>query len=149
MTPEEELKSDDAIVLLQRIAREVTTMRLHTTLVVGYIRDAEADMPERYRRFVNAFHDVHDIKYMYEEHGQPVPEYILSEIRRMDDRYRQILNELNAEGGVFNKVRREMSKDPENRYQHTLLLNKPKEKKDETRPVELQPPADEAGTDSP
>ena len=149
MSPEEELKSDDAIVLLQRIAREVTTMRLHTTLVVGYIRDAEADMPERYRRFVNAFHDVHDIKYMYEEHGQPVPEYILSEIRRMDDRYRQILNELNAEGGVFNKVRREMSKDPENRYQYTLLLDKPKEKKDETRPVELQPPADEAGADSP
>jgi hypothetical protein len=139
---------DSTIVLLQRIARELTTIRQHTTLVIGYVRDAEADMPERYRRFVNAFHDVHDIKYMYEEHGQPVPEYILSEIRRMDDRYRQILKELNAEGGTFNIIRREMSKDPENRYEHTKLLDKPTEKKDETRPVELQRPADEAGADS-
>lgn len=125
------LKSTDAIVLLQRIARELTTIRQHTTTVIGYVRDAEADMPERYRRFVNAFHDVHDIKYMYEEHGQPVPEYILSEIRRMDDRYRQILKELNAEGGIFNKVRREMSKDPENRWEHTRQLAPPKESKDE------------------
>jgi hypothetical protein len=140
---------DNTVVLLQRIARELTSIRQHTTVVIGYVREAEADMPERYRRFVNAFHDVHDIKYMYEEHGQPVPEYILSEIRRMDDRYRQILKELNAEGGVFNKVRREMSKDPENRYEHTKLLSKPTETKDETRPVELQPPADEAGADSP
>jgi hypothetical protein len=133
MTAEEELKSEDVVALLQRIARELTTVRQHTTLVIGYVRDAEADMPERYRRFVNAFHDVHDIKYMYEEHGQPVPEYILSEIRRMDDRYRQILKELNAEGGTFNKIRREMSKDPENRYDHTRLLDKPKETKDEQR----------------
>lgn len=133
MTPEEELKSDSAIALLQRIARELTTIRQHTTLVIGYVRDAEADMPERYRRFVNAFHDVHDIKYMYEEHGQPVPEYILSEIRRMDDRYRQILEELNQEGGTFNKIRREMSKDPTNRYDHTRQLAAPKENQNETR----------------
>jgi hypothetical protein len=124
---EDEEFGDSTKVLLQRIARELTTIRQHTTLVIGYVRDAEADMPERYRRFVNAFHDVHDIKYMYEEHGQPVPEYILSEIRRMDDRYRQILKELNAEGGTFNKIRREMSKDPENRYEHTRQLEKPKE----------------------
>ena|SRR5271163_904531 len=127
MTPEEELKSDSAIVLLQRIAREMTTIRQHTTTVIGYIRDAEVDIPERYRRFVNAFHDVHDIKYMYEEHGQNVPEYVLSEVRRMDDRYRQILDELNAEGGVFNKVRREMSKDMNNRWDHTRQLEGPKE----------------------
>ena len=133
MTPEEELKSDSAVALLQRIARELTTIRLQTTQVVGYIRDAESDMPERYRRFVNAFHDVHDIKYMYEEHGQDVPEYVLSEIRRMDDRYRQILKELNAEGGAFNKVRRAMAADPENRYNHTKQLEKPKENKDEFR----------------
>lgn len=112
---------------LDRIARELKDIRQLVTVVVGYVRDAERDMPERYRRFVNAFHDVHDIKYMYEEHGQPVPDYILSEIRRMDDRYRQILEELNAEGGAFNKVRREMSKDPNNRYEHTRLLPKQEE----------------------
>ena len=134
MTPDEELKSDDTKVLLQRIARELTTIRQHTTTVIGYVRDAEADVPERYRRFVNAFHDLHDIKYMYEEHGQPPPEYVLSEIRRMDDRYRQILEELNAEGGAFNKIRREMSKDPNNRYDHTKQLAAPKkDDEDEAR----------------
>jgi hypothetical protein len=113
--------------LLLRIAQELGFIRRGMSTVVGYIRDAELDVPERYRRFVNAFHDVHDIKYMYEEHGQPVPEYVLSEIRRMDDRYRQILAELNAEGGAFNKVRREMSKDPANRYEHMKHLAPPKE----------------------
>ncbi len=112
--------------LLLRIAQELTMIRQHTTQVIMAIRDAEADIPEKYRRFVNAFHDVHDIKYMYEEHGQPVPEYIMSEIRRMDDRYRQILAGLNAEGGTFNKVRREMASDPANRHSHTLQLEKPR-----------------------
>jgi hypothetical protein len=113
--------------LLLRIAQELGHIRRGMSGVLGYIRDAEADIPEKYRRFVNAFHDIHDIKYMYEEHGSEVPEYILSEIRRMDDRYRQILKELNAEGGAFNKVRREMSKDPDNRYEHVKHLAPPKE----------------------
>lgn len=111
--------------LLLRIAQELGDIRRGMSQVISYIRDAETDVPEKYRRFVNAFHDVHDIKYMYEEHGQPVPEYVLSEIRRMDDRYRQILVELNAEGGAFNKVRREMAADPLNRWEHTRLLSKP------------------------
>ena len=113
--------------LLLRIAQELGMIRQGMNTVLTYIRDAETDVPEKYRRFVNAFHDVHDIKYMYEDHGQPVPEYVLSEIRRMDDRYRQILKELNAEGGSFNKVRREMAADPENRWDHTRQLAAPKE----------------------
>lgn len=127
-TPEVNLNELTEKQLLLRIAQELQMIRRHTTTIIGYVRDAEADVPEKYRRFVNAFHDIHDIKYMYEEHGQPVPEYILSEIRRMDDRYRQILRELNAEGGAFNIIRREMSKDPTNRYDHTRELPKPTEK---------------------
>jgi hypothetical protein len=125
--PEVNLNELTEKALLLRIAQELGHIRKGMTTVLGYIRDAETDVPERYRRFVNAFHDVHDIKYMYEEHGQPVPDYIMSEIRRMDDRYRQILNELNVEGGAFNKIRREMSKDPSNRYDHTPKLAPPKE----------------------
>ena len=129
MTDKPEVNLDDLSEkgLLLRIAQELSMIRQGMTTVLSYIRDAETDVPEKYRRFVNAFHDVHDIKYMYEEHGQPVPEYVLSEIRRMDDRYRQILKDLNAEGGSFNKVRREMSKDPENRWDHTRQLSPPKE----------------------
>src|ERR1700678_24295 len=120
------LKNLNTQQLLLRQAQEMKMIRQMMTTVVGYIRDAEQDMPERYRRFVNAFHDVHDIKFMYEEHGAEVPDYVSSEIRRMDDRYRQILNEMNAEGGAFNKVRREMAKDPHNRYEHTKQLTGPK-----------------------
>ena len=117
----------DIKVHLGRMARELASIRQLLTVCVGYIRDAEKDIPERYRRFVNAFHDVHDIKYMYEEHGQDVPEHVLHEIRRMDDRYRQILDELNQPGGAFEIVRREMAKDDRNRWEHTKLLDKPKE----------------------
>ena len=127
MTEKPEVNLDDLTEkgLLLRIAQELGMIRQGMNTVLTYIRDAETDVPEKYRRFVNAFHDVHDIKYMYEEHGQPVPEYVLSEIRRMDDRYRQILKELNAEGGSFNKVRREMAADPENRWDHTRQLAAP------------------------
>lgn len=127
MTPQEELKSDSAIVLLQRIAKELTTIRLHTTTAVVAIRDAEAEIPERVRRFMNYFHDLHDIKFVYEEHGTDVPPWVMRELERCDDRYRQILEDLNAEGGAFNKVRRDMAADPNNRWDHTRLLAKPQE----------------------
>jgi hypothetical protein len=64
---------------------------------------------------------------MYEEHGHPIPDYILRELERLDDRYRQLLKELHLDGGTFEKVRREMAEDPENRWDHTRLLYKPKE----------------------
>lgn len=117
----------DIAVALNRVGQELQAIKVMMQTVVSYIKEAEADMPERYRRFVNAFHDVHDIKFFYEEHGQEVPQYILSEVRRMDDRYRQILTELNANGGAFEKVRRKMAEDPLNRWDHTKQLAKPQE----------------------
>ena len=120
-----ELKSDNVGVLLQRIARELTTIRQLATTAVTYLRDAESEVPEKYRRFVNAFHDVHHIKWVYEEGGIAVPGHIMREIERMDDRYRQIISELNAEGGAFNKVRREMASDPKNNWDHTRQLPGP------------------------
>lgn len=114
-------------VQLERIAREVTTTRQLTSKFVNAMDDAESEIPESYRRFVNAFHDVHDIKFMNEEHGATPPDYVLREVERLYDRYRQLLERLNAEGGAFNKVRREMAADPFNRYDHTRLLTKAKE----------------------
>ena len=123
-------------VLLQRIARELTTIRQLATTAVTYLRDAESEVPEKYRRFVNAFHDVHHIKWVYEETGIPVPPHILREIERLDDRYRQIISEYNAQGGAFDKVRREMASDPMNNWDHTRQLAPPthklKEKENET-----------------
>lgn len=131
MSEDEEFGTDTK-VLLQRIGRELTTIRQLATTAVAYIRDAESEIPEKYRRFVNAFHDVHHIKWVYEEAGVEVPQHILRELERMDDRYRQIIAELNVQGGAFDKVRREMASDPMNNWDHTRLLTPPTHKMKES-----------------
>lgn len=93
--------------------------------VILYMKEAEAEIPEKMRRFMNYFHDVRDIRYMHEESGHAVPYWIDREIERLFDRYRQLLEIQNSEEGAFNKVRREMASDPLNRYDHTKLLDKP------------------------
>lgn len=108
------------------VRRELGTIRQLLTSVITYIRDAESEVPEKMRRFMNYMHDVHDVKYMYEELGHPVPPHLARELERLDDRYRQLLTELNQEGGAFAKVRAEMAKDPANRWDHTRLLTPPK-----------------------
>jgi len=102
--------------------------------VMRYIRDAESEVPEKLRRFMNYMHDLHDIKYMYEELGHTVPDHHLREMERCDDRFRQVIAEMNAQGGAIDKVRREMAADPNNRWDHTRQLAPPthKEMKGET-----------------
>src|SRR5262249_40871847 len=91
------------------------------------IEKAESEIPEYARRFGNWMHDLHDIRYMYEELGQPPPQHLLREVERCDDRFRQLLQKLHTDTGEFEKVRREMAQDPENRWDHTRLLYPPKE----------------------
>jgi len=125
MKEETDYKLDDSVTerdLLFRIAREMTQLRQQNTELLRFYRDAEKEVPESLRRFANYFHDVHDIKYMYEEHGQRPPQHILDEIERLDDRYRQILKAHNTDGGAIEKIRREMAGDDENRYNHTKEL---------------------------
>lgn len=121
------MNEDRLTTKIEQMAQDMSMIRKEILKIINYIRDAESEIPERYRRFVNAFHDVHDIRYMYHEEGQTCPTYIDREIERLHDRYRQILEKMNAEGETFNKVRRDMASDPENRYDHTRLLDKPKE----------------------
>ena len=125
MTDEPEFKLDDSITerdLLFRIARELATLRRQNTELLKFYRDAEVEVPESLRRFANYMHDVHDIKYMYEEHGQRPPKHILDEIERLDDRYRQVLKAHNTDGGAIEKIRREMAADKDNRWDHTKQL---------------------------
>lgn len=125
MAEEPEFKLDDSVTerdLLFRIARELTSQRKLMTELLSFYRDAEAEVPESLRRFANYMHDVHDIKYMYEEHGSNPPTHIIQEIERLDDRYRQILKSHNTDGGAIEKIRREMAGDKENRYDHTKAL---------------------------
>ncbi len=125
MTRETDFKLDDSVTerdLLHRIARELVQLRQQNTEMLKFMRDAETEVPESLRRFANYFHDVHDIKYMYEEHGMRPPQHILDEIERLDDRYRQILEAHNTDGGAIEKIRREMAGDARNRYDHAKQL---------------------------
>lgn len=114
-------------VYLERIWKELKTIRELVSTAVGAIRDAESEIPEKMRRFVMYMHDVKDIFNMYHESGQQAPEWVRAEMERCDDRYRQLLAELHSDGNAFEKVRREMAKDPNNRWDHTKLLAQPKE----------------------
>ena len=123
--PEVDLKELSEKGLLLRIAQELGQIRQGMTTVLFYIRDAESEIPEKYRRFVNAFHDVHDIQWAYHENGLDVPDHISREIERLHDRYRQILSVMNQEDGPIGKVRRDMASDPMNKYDHTRQLAAP------------------------
>lgn len=112
-------------VYLERIAREMTTIRELVSKAVNALASAESEVPERMRRFVNYMHDLHDIVNIYEERGHSAPAYLLQEMERCDDRFRQLLTQLHTDGGTFEKIRREMAEDPLNRWDHTRLLGKP------------------------
>ncbi len=127
MSEMEDIKTE-----LNRIARELVTIRTLASDAVNFMRNAESEIPEKMRRFMNYMHDAHDVKYMYEELGHVVPQHLMRELERLDDRYRQLLEELHSDTGAFEKVRREMAKDPNNRWDHTRLLPG-QEKRDETR----------------
>ncbi len=112
--------------LFKFIYEDIKQLRQMMSKVVNYMVDAESEIPEKMRRFIMYMHDVHDIKNLYEEHGQTVPPYIMREMERCDDRYRQLLTEQHVDGGTFEKVRREMAKDTENRWDHTRRISAPK-----------------------
>lgn len=114
-------------VYLERISREMTTIRELVSKAVNALTEAESEVPEKMRRFIMYMHDMHDVKNLYDEHGLACPAWVLREVERCDDRLRQLLEGLHTDGGAFEKVRREMAEDPLNRWDHTRLLSKPKE----------------------
>ena len=109
-------------VYLAQIARDIKTMRQQMTELMIAVRDAESEVQEKMRRFVMYMHDVHDIANMYRELGHDVPVHVQRELERVDDRYRQLLEEAHTDGGTFEKVRREMARDPTNRWDHTRAI---------------------------
>ena len=114
-------------VLLLRIAQELKDIRQLVTKAVNAMHEAEGEIPEKMRRFSSYYHDIVHIKGEYLSLGIPSPAHIDREMERCDDRFRQLLIEQHTDGGTFEKVRRVMAEDPENRWDHTRLLSKPKE----------------------
>lgn len=130
MPEEEDYKLDDNLTerdLLFRANRELTQIRQMLTKVVNYMVNAEQEVSEKMRRFMMYMHDLHDISYLYEERGHQVPRYIANELERCDDRLRQLLKEAHTDGGTFEKVRREMAGDDQNRWDHEKLLEHKKD----------------------
>lgn len=111
-------------VYLERIANDVKIIRELVSKSVNATHEAESEIPEKMRRFVMYMHDVHDIVNLYHELGQEAPAWVKSEMERCDDRFRQLLTEAHTDGGTFEQVRREMVKDPDNRWDHTRQLTK-------------------------
>lgn len=117
---------------LKSLQRDIQALKSDFQKVVNYMHDAESEVPEKMRRFIMYFHDVHDLQNLYHEQGLEVPKYILREVERCADRYRHLVEDLEKPGETFEKVRREMGNREGNRYDHTAMLPK-QENKDETR----------------
>jgi hypothetical protein len=142
-------QADAILVALNRLGKEFADVKRDVRDAVNYLHSAESEIPESIRRFLNYFHDLHDIKFVYEELGHAAPEWILRELERCDDRLRQLLKKHHTDGGTFEKVRREMAEDPENKWDHTRLLYAPKkETTDETRPSESERNGTEDGAEA-
>lgn len=118
--------------LLKSIDKHLFSLVKLVTEAVHAMREAEKEVPESMRRFIMYMHDMHDVKNLYTEHGLEVPAYVLREVERCDDRLRQLLTRHHEDGGVFEKVRREMAQDAENRWDHTRALAPPKGAANET-----------------
>lgn len=113
------LTSEEA---LNQIAKDISVIRGLVSSAVNAMVEAETEVHEKMRRFIMYMHDMHDIKNLYVEHGVEVPTHISRELERCDDRLRQLLNEAHTDGGTFEKVRREMAKDTDNRWDHTRAI---------------------------
>jgi hypothetical protein len=118
---------EEVLKALKEIRTELSTIRQGMGKVIFYMTEAETEVTEKMRRFIMYMHDMHDVKNLYDEHGLQVPPWVLREVERCDDRLRQLLEELHAEGGTFAKVRAKMAEDPNNRWDHTRQLEKPRE----------------------
>jgi hypothetical protein len=131
MADESDFKLDDSVTerdLLFRIFRELTTIRQGVTKALYAMGEAEKEVPEKMRRFMNYYHDVVHVKAAYVELGLIPPKDIDQEMERNHDRALQILHDLHSDGGHFEKVRREMTIHPvKPRYDHTRQIAKPKE----------------------
>ena len=116
--------NEEVLAALKIIARDIAAIRSLMTATTNAETDAEAEVPEKIRRFAMYMHDVHDFKNFYHEVGQEAPPYIMDELRRCDDRFRHLLDDLNTDQGAFERVRQEMTQRQGNRWDHSRLLPK-------------------------
>ena len=139
------MADEESVAYLKNIARDIQSIRSELIEVTKYMKEAESEVPEKMRRFIMYFHDVHDIINLYHELGQEAPKWMKNEVERCDDRFRHLVEDLNKEMGAFERVRQEMSKRPGNRWDHSRLLPK-QEKVNETGNGKDNSLGDQSGT---
>lgn len=112
---------------LANLARDIRAILLEVREVVKYMKDAESEVPEKVRRFIMYFHDVHDMQNLYNELGLVPPKHVQQEIERCADRFKHILEDQydTNKSGTFEKVRQDMTERGGNRYDWTHALAKP------------------------
>ena len=120
------MKTKTAEESLAQIAQDIHVLRDLTSKYVNAQHEAESEIPEKLRRFTTYWHALHDIVSMYEERGTVAPDYVKREMKRCDDRFRQLLLEAHTDGNVFEQVRRKMADDPNNRWDHIRAIGGPK-----------------------
>lgn len=118
----EGLESEDDKSDLAMLRRDMRAILLELREVTKYMREAESEVPEKMRRFIMYFHDVHDLITLYHSTGIEPPKHILREIERCSDRFRHLLDEQYGDSGAFEKVRQDMTKREGNRYDYTHQL---------------------------
>jgi hypothetical protein len=112
---------------LKNLARDMRQILLEVREVTKYMKDAESEVPEKVRRFIMYFHDVHDMQNLYNELGLVPPKHIRQEIERCADRFKHILeDQYNTDkDGTFERVRQDMTERGGNRYDWKNALAKP------------------------
>lgn len=119
---------EDLTAYTKNLARDIQQLRSMLTEVINYMNEAESEVPEKMRRFIMYFHDVHDLINFWHELGLTPPLHIKQEVERCADRFRHMLEDAYADGGTFEKVRQDMSQREGNRYDWTKLLTTEKGK---------------------
>jgi hypothetical protein len=107
---------------LANLARDMRAILLELREVVKYMKEAESEVPEKVRRFIMYYHDVHDIVNLHHEGGLSPPKYLHREIERCHDRFRHILEDMYADQGTFERVRQDMTTKGGNRYDYSHQL---------------------------
>jgi hypothetical protein len=116
--------SEDTDAAIARMARDIQEMRSMLTQVLNAIAEAESEIPEKMRRFVMYFHDIHDIVAVHESRGHQAPQYLKREMERCDDRFRHLVEDAHGDQGAFERVRQDMTQRTGNRWDHSRLLPK-------------------------
>ena len=112
---------------IANLTRDMRAILLEVREVTKYMKEAESEVPEKVRRFIMYFHDVHDMQNLYNELGLIPPLHIKQEIERCADRFKHILEDMydTNKHGAFERVRQDMSERSGNRYDWTHALAKP------------------------